>query len=196
MEISAMPQKLPKNTAQEITRSGRKHLGFTIMEVLVATVVLLIGIVGVAKLVPFAIGLNTANRLDSTSLVIAQREMNALTDQPISATTFSDPQGLACPAAGVCNLGASAAQPTLFGSPVVMINNRPYIDYTAATVAGYNFVYSDPDNPSGGSYDVRWAVITSSSGGAVFAKRFIVGVRKQAGGGPLLPVALDSMVEK
>lgn len=189
-----MPQKLPQNTVQKMTRRGSKHLGFTIMEVLVATVVLLIGIVGVAKLVPFAIGLNTANRMDSTSLVIAQREMNALTDQPISATTFTDPQGLACPAAGVCDLGTLG---TVFsGSPLVMINNRPYIDYAAATVAGYNFVYSDPDNPSGGSYDVRWAVITSSSGGVAFSKRFIVGVRKQAAGGPLLPVALDSMVEK
>ena len=170
--------------------------GFTMVEMLVATVVMLIGIVGVAKLVPFAIGLNSANRLDSTALVIAQREMNALTEQPLSATTFTDPQGLTCAAAGVCNLGNPAAAPTLFGSPHVMINNSPYINYNAAAVAGYNFVYTDPDDPSGAAYDVRWAVITYATGGKVYGKRFIVGVRRVGGNGPLFPVALDSMVEK
>lgn len=171
--------------------------GFTMVEMLVATVVMLIGIVGVAKLVPFAIRLNSVNRLDSTSLVIAQREMNALTEQPLSATTFTDPQGLSCPAAGVCNLGNPAAPLNCVGSCLpVMINNRPYINYNAAAVAGYSFIYTDPDDPSGAAYDVRWAVITYAAGGTVYGKRFIVGVRRVGGNGPLFPVALDSMVEK
>jgi prepilin-type N-terminal cleavage/methylation domain-containing protein len=187
---------MPKNMPQHITKCGSKQSGFTIIEVLVATVVLLIGIVGVAKLVPFAINLNTVNRQDSTALVIAQREMDALTSQPLSATTFTSAQGLTCPAAGVCNLGnAPTNPPSLSGSPVVMINNRPYINYNAATVTGYNFIYSDPDNP-GASYDIRWAVITYGAGGTTTGRRFIVGARNMGSNSPLLPVTLDSMVEK
>lgn len=176
----------------------RKHnqRGFTIMEVVVATMVLLIGIVAVAQLVPVAVNLNGHNRRDSTSLVIAQRELNALIDQPIAAATFTDPQGLTCPAAGVCNLGVAATPPALAGSPVVMIANRPFIDYSKVPVAGYQFVYTDPNDPSGASYDVRWAVITFASGANPTTKRFIVGVRRQGGNTPLLPVALDSMVSK
>ena len=188
---------MPQNMPQKMTKHGSRHNGFTIIEVIVATLVLVIGIVGVAKLVPFAIGLNGANRRDSTSLVIAQREMDALMSQPLSAATFTDPQGLVCPAAGACNLGIAVSPPALAGSPVVMIANRPFINYSAGTVAGYNFIYTDPNDPSSASYDVRWAVITyATPAGVATGRRFIVGVRRQTGNGPLLPVALDSMVEK
>jgi len=188
---------MPQNMPQKMTNHGSRQSGFTIIEVIVATIVLMIGIVGVAKLVPFAIGLNAANRRDSTSLVIAQREMDALISQPLSVNTFTDPQGLVCPAAGVCNLGIAVSTPALAGSPVVMIANRPFINYSAGTVAGYNFIYTDPNDPSSASYDVRWAVITyATPAGVTTGRRFIVGVRRQTGNGPLLPVALDSMVEK
>lgn len=179
------------------TKLSNTRRGFTIIEVLIATVVLLVGIVGVAELVPFATKLNSENRVDSTALVIAQREMDALTSQPLSATTFTSTQGLTCAAAANCNLGNPATPaPTIVGSPVVTLDNRPFINYTAAPVAGYSYTYSDPDNPAGGAYDIRWAVITFTSGSSVYGKRFIVGVRQAGGNGPLLPVSLDSMVDK
>ncbi|HKF52173.1 MAG TPA: prepilin-type N-terminal cleavage/methylation domain-containing protein [Candidatus Acidoferrales bacterium] len=181
---------------QKIERKA-KQCGFTMMEVLIATAVLVISLVGVAQLVPLSIRLNTANRGDSTSLVIAQREMEAMIGQPITATTFTDPQGLVCAAAGVCNLGVPANPPALAGSPVVMFANRPFIDYTQAKVAGYNYSYSDPNDPANVSYDIRWAVITfTNAAGTATGRRIIVGVRRLGGNAPLLPVALDSMVEK
>jgi len=174
--------------------------GFTLMEVLVATVVLLIGIVAVAQLVPVSVGLDANNRRDTTALVIAQREMDALMSQPIGSTTFTDPQGVTCPAAAICNLGvvvgAVANAPVLAGSTIIPnIGGRPYINYNAATVAGYNFLYADPNDPSG-SYDIRWAVITYGNAGVAYGKRFIVGVRKAEGNGFFVPISLDSMVEK
>lgn len=170
-----------------------RQSGFTMMEVLIATVVLVISLVGVAQLVPMSIRLNTANRHDSTSLVIAQRELDAMIDQPISATTFTDPQGLVCGAAAVCNLGNPATPNVSVGSPFVMLAGRPLIDYTQATVAGYNYLYSDPNDPAGASYDIRWAVITFANASG---RRIVVGVRQVGGSAPLLPVTLDSMVEK
>ncbi|HXT72660.1 MAG TPA: prepilin-type N-terminal cleavage/methylation domain-containing protein [Candidatus Angelobacter sp.] len=172
--------------------------GFTLIEMAVATAVLLIGIVGVAKLVPVAVNMNMGNRSDSTSLVIAQREMDALLGQPISANpaTFTDPQGLVCPAAGVCNLGNVATPGVIVGSPLLNLGNRPLINYGVAQVAGYSFNYSDPNDPTDTQYDIRWAVITLGNGTTASAKRFIVGVRRSGGNFAFLPITLDAAVDK
>lgn len=175
---------------------AHKQAGLTLVEVLIAVLVLVIAAVGVAQLVPVAVSLDMHNRRDSTAMVIAQREMDAMVDQGISNITFTDPNGLVCPAASVCNLGNPAAPNAWAGSPFVMVNNMPLINYAAATVAGYNFQYSDPDDPAGASYDIRWAVMTFANGAAPVGRRIIVGVRKVGGNTPLLPVTLDSMVEK
>lgn len=178
------------------TKGRHPESGFTLMEVLMATIILLISLVGVAKLVPMSVALNSENRRDSTSLVIAQREMDAMIAQPISATTFTDPQGLTCPVGSTCDLGNAAAPKTVVGSPVIMSANRPMIDYTQPTVAGYSFNYADPNDPASTTYDIRWAVITYVNGTTTTGRRLIVGVCRLGGNAPLLPVTLDSLVEK
>src|SRR5487761_543744 len=115
-------------------RKPSRQRGFTIIEMLIATLVMVVGVVGVAQLIPLSIRLNTANRNDSTALVFAQREIDQMVNQPISATTFTDPQGVLCPPAANCNLGNVATPRVPVGSPVVMSNNRPIIDFSAAAV--------------------------------------------------------------
>ncbi|HWG59220.1 MAG TPA: prepilin-type N-terminal cleavage/methylation domain-containing protein [Candidatus Acidoferrales bacterium] len=173
--------------------SQYRQKGFSLVEVLVATMILFVGIIAVAKLVPLAVGLNSGNRADSTALVIAQREMDGLITQPLTSTTFSDPQGVLCPALTVCNLGSSALANTVVGSPLIAASNPPRIDFTAGKVAGYNFTYQDPDDPGQAAYDVRWAVITLTGN---YGKRFIVGVRGLGTTTPFLPVTLDTVEEK
>ncbi|HEV2618220.1 MAG TPA: prepilin-type N-terminal cleavage/methylation domain-containing protein [Candidatus Acidoferrales bacterium] len=178
---------------RQAKQNMHEQSGFTLVEMLIATAVLLIGIVSVAKLVPVAVGLDASNRRDSTALVIAQREMDYMVGQPLSATTFADPQGILCPAATVCNLGIPpVGLPTRQGSPVIMVGSRPLVDFSQAKVAGYSFTYADPNDPANVAYDIRWGVIVFANG----AKRFMVGVRRQGGNTPLLPVTLDTMVEK
>ena len=70
------------------------------------------------------------------------------------------------------------------------------IDFSAGPVANYSFSYQDPNNPGVGTFDVRWAVITSTNGSAVTGKRFILGVRQQGGQGFFQPITLDTMVQK
>src|ERR1700687_2159490 len=173
-----------------------KQSGFTLIEMLIATVIMVVGLVGVAQIVPLSIRLNGANRNDSTALVFAQRELNELIDQPITAITFTDPQGVLCPTGSTCNLGDPAQPKVAVGSGVVMINNTPMIDFAQAQVAGYSFNYTDPNDPFGMSYDVRWAVIAYANGGNAAGKRFIVGARRRGGNAPFLPVTLDALVEK
>jgi prepilin-type N-terminal cleavage/methylation domain-containing protein len=170
--------------------------GFSLIEMLVATVVLLVGLVAIAQLVPMSALMNYRNRTDSSALVFAQRELDMMLDQPITRATFTDPQGILCPAMVTCSLGNAAPTNALQGSAVVTWNNQSVIDFNSSPVPNFSFTYQDPSDPSGMSYDVRWAVIVTGSGSTIFSKRLIVGVRQQGGNGYLQPVTLDTMVQK
>src|SRR6266852_9620295 len=132
----------PKSRKRQFEQSG-----FTMIEMMIATLVIVVGLVGVAQLIPLSIRLNGANRNDSTALVFAQRELDEMVDQPITATTFSDPQGVLCPPATLCNLGNAATPKVPVGSPVVMFNNSvPMIDFSVVAVAYYNYKHTDTND--------------------------------------------------
>ena len=169
--------------------------GFTLVEMLMATVIVLVGLVAVAQLVPASVMINANNRNDGTALVFAQRQLEAMRAQPLTATTFTDVQGTG----QTCQLGDPTQPGTVVGSPVVLSPaNLPTIDFTATPVAGYSFTYTDPNDPFGASYDVRWAVVTTvnTQNNVVTGKRIILGVFRRGMQAPTLPITLDTMVEK
>jgi prepilin-type N-terminal cleavage/methylation domain-containing protein len=168
----------------------RKDRGFSILEMMLATVILLVGLVAIAQLVPASILLNYRNRTDCSALVFAQRELDQFLDQPLISTSFTDALN------NTCNLGNPGSPNTVQGSPVVVVNNLALIDFTAATVSNYNLTYQDLADPTGNgaAFDVRWAVIISGNGTSVSAKRFILGIRQRGGSGYFQPVTLDTMV--
>ena len=175
---------------KRIPRYRANQSGFTLMELMMATLVLMVGVVAVAQLVPLAVSLNASNRQNSTALVIAQRELNQMAAQSLSLPSFTDDLN------NLCSLGDPGNAGQLVGSAVKVDSNRPVIDFAVAPQAGYSFNYVDPNDPFQLTYDVRWAVVTLvNSGGAVTGKRFILGVRRQ-GGRPVLPVTLDTLVGK
>ena len=177
--------------------TGRRG-GFTLIEVLLATVVLLVGVVAVAQLVPISLTVNSANRGDSTALVIEQRVLEQMLDQPLTATTCSAISVPACPdaQAAAWSLGDAGAPRTVVGSPLAVVNNSPAIDFSAGKVAGYSFNYADPEDPYRASYDIRWAVITYVNAAQVTGKRFLISARQLGGAGYVLPLTLDTTVEK
>jgi prepilin-type N-terminal cleavage/methylation domain-containing protein len=188
-----MSSKLPNR------RYGQR--GFTLTEMLIAIVVVLFGLVAVAQLVPTSVMLNSNNRNDGTALVFAQRQMEAMREQPLSATTFTDPQGVTCPPSSTCNLGGPTAPGTLVGCSVVPNSfGAPIIDFSAPAASvcppNYFFSYPDPNDPLSASYDVRWAVATITKGSLVTGKRIVVGVFRPGMETPTLPITLDTMVEK
>ena len=169
--------------------------GFTLVEMLMATVIVVIGLVAVAQLVPTSIMMNANNRNDGTALVIAQRQMEALRAVPLTSTTFTDPLGVTCPLGQTCNVG-DPSQSGVVGCPVVLFNNSPIIDFSPAqAVNGYGFTYTDLNDPTGAVNDVRWAVVTVTNG-TVSGRRIIVGAFRRGMKAPTLPVSLDTMVSK
>jgi Tfp pilus assembly protein PilV len=187
-----------KNSKLARTRRGSER-GFTLIEMLMATVIVIVGLVAVAQLVPASVMLDSNNRNDGTALVFAQRQMEAMREQPLSASTFTDSLGIVCPLGQTCNLGNSALPKTVVGCPVVvsLYTNTPVIDFTASPVANYSFTYTDPNDPAGVSTDVRWAVITNvNTAGAVISRRIVLGVFRRGMSSPSFPVTLDMMVEK
>jgi prepilin-type N-terminal cleavage/methylation domain-containing protein len=178
-----------------LTKLREGQRGFSLLEMMFATVILLVGLVAVAQLVPASILLNYRNRNDSTAMVFAQRELDQMLDQSLNSNSFYDALG------NICQLGNSASStsttPTVFfGSPVVTVNNLALIDFNASTVSGYNFLYQDPTSAIDTKYEVRWAVILTGNGTTVFAKRFILGVRQQGGNGYFPPITLDTIKAK
>lgn len=176
-------------------KGGSGPSGFTLTEVLIALVVLMVGIVAVAQLVPASIGSDAATRNDSSALVFAQREMDQFLAQPLNPTvtppSFTDLEG------NLCDLGDPTQPNIVVGNPTTTFYNQLVINFAAAPVAGYSFTYHDPNDPGEIVYDARWAVITvKGANGAVASKRFILGVRKQGGNWIYQPVTLDTILEK
>jgi len=171
-------------------KRGRRQSGFTLIEVMVAIVVLLAGVIGVAQLVPAAAYLNGQNRADSSSMVYAQREMDEFIDQGMStAASFTDEQG------NTCNLGSTATFNTAVGNPLTTLNGHVAIDFSGSQVSGYGYYYTDPSDTTNAIYDVRWAIITNGpASGTITSRRIILGVKKKSGDTPLQPVTLDSTV--
>ena len=180
-------------------KARRQQDGFTLVEVLVAIVVLVVCLVAIAQLVPASILSNTSNRSDSSAMVFAQQELNQLISMPLGDAQYTTDTLLSvCTMATPCLLGDPTQSGHAVGSGVLVFNNSPVIDFGPATGApGYSFTYQDPNDPTQAIYDVRWAVITNAPGsGRIASKRFILGVLKRGGNGLNLPVTLDTLVSQ
>ena len=179
------------------TSCRRPERGFSLLEMMLATIILLVGLVAIAQLVPATILLNYRNRTDSSAMVFAQREMDFMVDQPLVSTTFTDPLGVYCPLSTTCYLGNSTPQNQVQGGPVWVVNNQTLINFSNPTgMANWSFTYQDPDDPNGATYDIRWAVIVTGNGASISSKRFILAIRQVGGSGYFQPVNLDTMVQK
>ena len=165
---------------------GSGQRGFSLLEVAIASVVLIAGAVAVMQLVPAAMQSNLNNRYDTTSAVAIQRLRDLMVNQLLVSTTLTDPKGeFPCGTTVVCSLGDSTKSDQLVGAPLLASGD---IDFSANPVAGYNFIYASANDASRTPYDMRWAVVTSvrnigSLTNVVVSKRLILGARRQGGNG-------------
>jgi prepilin-type N-terminal cleavage/methylation domain-containing protein len=171
----------------------KNEKGFSLLEMIIASAILLVGVLSVVQLVPASLKSNLYNRMDTLATVVAQHQLDQMLNQPLNATTFT---------------GIDAGQNTYgiggtdgwSGSSVVMQGSAVVIDFSRNAVDGYNLQrYQDPHDPNypnGALFELRWAVYTVASNGTVIGKRIIVGCRQMNAAQPMLPISLDTSVQR
>jgi hypothetical protein len=173
-------------------KARRRQCGFSILEMVLATAILMVGIISVLQLVPASLQSSVGNRLDTMATAVAQRELDQMLSQPLSVNTFQDFDKQTISLGGVGSPGASV----LMSGQSVVVDFSP----SAAPPAGFSATYKDPNDPNAPSLELRWAVFpVVSNNGTVLSRRIIIGCRRVPGVGNsqfLLPVTLDSSVWK
>lgn len=132
---------------------SRQQGGMTVIELMIAMVVLAVGIVGSMALVLRAMGGDQASKQSSNSTALAQMVAERIMAVPASnpvVATITDCTNV------VTNVNTSP------GGPAVTASGT--IDFTGARVANYSMLYTDCDTLGRqATYDVRWN-ITQISG--------------------------------
>jgi hypothetical protein len=172
--------------------NGRKQDGFSVLEMIVASAILMVGIVSVVQLVPASLKNSVGNRMDTMATVVAQRELDQMLSQPLSVNAFLDRDR------NLVSLGGTDAP----GAAVVMSGQSAIIDFSATTPPAGFYIpsYVDSNDLTGPSFELRWAVFPQVNNvGTVVSKRIIIGCRRNqnvVGGQLFLPVTLDSSIQK
>ena len=167
------------------SKAAKKQRGMTLVELMIAMVVLLVGLVGSMSLVAISMGGNGRNKQQSNSTVISQMMLEKLSSQKASLSqnlTITDCVGNS----------TSSVYTAAGGSP---LNSSGDVDYTQTAVTGYQMLYVDCGT-SGRSitYDVRWNITQPTP----YTKLVIVSTKMQNAGNDLkffsLPVTVKSLI--
>jgi prepilin-type N-terminal cleavage/methylation domain-containing protein len=165
-------------------RAFRKERGMTLIELMIAMVVLLVGIVGSMALIAYAIGGNGRSRQESNATVVAQMLAEKISSQKASLSnnlTVYD-----------C-LGTANTVYTAVGGGALTSGGD--VDMTQAAVTGYQMYYTDCGT-SGRQmiYDVRWTITQPTT----YTKLVIVTAKMKGAGTDLkhfsLPVSVRSLI--
>lgn len=154
--------------------------GISMIELLIAGVVMTVGFLGLMILITTAIATNNRNRLDSTGTMLAQAAMEQIKSTIVGTgtSTLSDCAGNTF---------------TIYTAPGGSTLSGATIDYSASPVTNYSMNYVVCNGTQQTTYDVRWAVSAVGSNFLV-----TVGSKMKGQGTDLkyfaLPVTLRAML--
>ena len=130
------------------SRKKRNQQGMTLIELMIALVVLMVGVVGSMALIAYAMGGNGRSKQLSISVVVAQMITEKLSSQKASVSNSMTVIDCA---------GNSTTVATAAGGPT--LNSSGEEDFTATAVTGYQMYYTDCGTSSRQmTYDVRWTI--------------------------------------
>ena len=165
-------------------RASRNQRGMTLIELMIAMVVLLVGIVGSMALIAYAIGGNGRSRQQSNATVIAQMLSEKISSQKASLST--DLSVTDC-------TGTPSTVHTAAGGGALTSSGD--VDMTQAAVAGYQMYYTDCGSSNRQMvYDVRWTITQPTT----YTKLVIVTAQMKGAGTDIktfsLPVSVRTLV--
>ena len=152
-------------TVQIHSRRSRSEAGSSLIEVLVAGLVFMVGLMGGMTLIVTAIASNNRSKMDSTATLIAQKTLEKIASVPANATATSTPSSTVT----ITDCNPDSSQVTHFvdtlgtsgGAGAALSGGN--IDFSSAKVTGYSMTYYACQTSTGdeqGRYDVRWYVKT------------------------------------
>lgn len=131
----------------------KESRGFSLVELMIAMVVLAVGLLAAAGLICAAMSTNVVPKLGSTSATLAESTMERILSIPPDAT------GAAASATLTDCSGNSFTVNTLVGgSPLVTNQNEVTVDFQQPAVPGYSMQYVICASNQNITYDVRWTV--------------------------------------
>lgn len=188
-------------------RSRAAAAGFTMIELLIAIVLLMVGVVAVAQLIPAAMRSNLRNRYDSTGLILCQRQLELMLAVDLDANEAAvvghysffatQPDGTAV----TLRMGSSdMTNPTsTAGAAITALPTGHLVmnwsQASGSVPVGYrdNFL-----NAEGYQYETRWNVMTffTNLGGLTqpVGKRIIISTRGGPPGQAQPPTTIMTMV--
>lgn len=130
-------------------KATRNESGMSLVELMIAMVVLLVGLVGSLALVATSVGNNGRSRQQGNSTIVAQ----LITEKISSVKATTSPLLTVTDCAGnIFNVSTTAPG----GSPLTAQGD---VDFTQAPVAGYQMLYTDCGTAGRQfTYDVRWNI--------------------------------------
>jgi Tfp pilus assembly protein PilV len=172
-------------------KANSSQRGMSLIELMIASLVLIVGVLGCAALIPMAIGTNSKNKQQSNSTVIAQMTMEKIMSLPTGTLT-----GTITDCATNTTTINTAGSTTGTGAALL---SSGAVDFTqtpgsAGAPAGYYMLYTTCGTAGRiSTYDVRWNVQTPST----YVKLVTVSAQlKGAGANQILfsfPVTIRSM---
>lgn len=182
-------------------RKGRKNreAGFSLIELMISIVILMVGVIAVAQLVPASMQSNYRSRNDSTALITAQRLLEQIAQQRLNTQAAFCPGGTNAPgghymfcdqdgdgiALGSVTGVVAGLAVTNDGCPLAADGG---LDWSAANGAcgGYwisKVIEWNPNATINTLVEVRWHVTTLSNNGRPIRKVFVAGARSGVTGG-------------
>ena len=194
-----------------ISSRSRRQSGFSLVELMIAIALLLVGVMAVAQLVPTAIQTNMRSRYDSSGLVLAERQLELITRQPIDVGlpvagahyNFASTLPNGAPTIYRVGLRPAVAATMITAVGANLLPNSTSVDWTqaggAAALLGYRNTFVLNEGTAGGTfYETRWTVVTyfANLNGTIrpIAKRIIVSVRGGPPGTVQRPATVATMI--
>jgi len=142
--------------------------GFSLIELLLAMVVLAVGLLGGMIVIVTAIATNARNRFDTAAVALAQSTMDRIIVLSAGAAGQTTQMTDCNVTVNTLNTSAIAGGGSPLTSFASVINGNQIIDFTQAPVAGYQMLYAlCPAGATDGLplgnpqvYDVRWNIQT------------------------------------
>jgi Tfp pilus assembly protein PilV len=173
------------NALQNHRASGANpHAGFSLLELMIACIVMMIGLTGGLAVVLAAVAGNNRDKMDSTSTILSQMTLemiSSLSADSTASVTITDCNPTTSSASHTINT-AGAASPGA-GAPLTTAGG---IDFTQATVSGYSMLFYSCQASTGDRqsiYDVRWNIKTLSTNA-----KFVTVAAERNGADPTQPI--------